>query len=221
MIEPTACAVHGMDVLKATVGVEALVIGSGPTGIVLAQLLKLNGASRVVLAANKGVKTDIARNLDFADELLELDRADPASQWKKLKQDNPYGFDVVVEATGVEAIANDSLDYVRRGGTLLVYGVYSDEARVHWSPGRIFRDEITVRSCAIGKGLGVLMPFSDQGLLRPNPLLRSFHCISTGWQGQGQGHGMLAHIITYSSHHHHGRSRIPSIYTSIRLPSTR
>jgi D-arabinitol dehydrogenase (NADP+) len=31
MVEPTACAIHGMDVLRATVGVEALVIGSGPT----------------------------------------------------------------------------------------------------------------------------------------------------------------------------------------------
>jgi D-arabinitol dehydrogenase (NADP+) len=50
-----------------------------------------------------------------------------------------------VEATGSEAVANKSLDYVRRGGTLLVYGVYDDAARVHWSPARIFRDEITVR----------------------------------------------------------------------------
>jgi D-arabinitol dehydrogenase (NADP+) len=49
-----------------------------------------------------------------------------------------------VEATGSEKICNDALDYVRRGGTLLVYGVYDDAARVHWSPARIFRDEITV-----------------------------------------------------------------------------
>jgi threonine dehydrogenase-like Zn-dependent dehydrogenase len=37
----------------------------------LAQLLKLNGASRVVLAANKGMKMDIARQLDAADEQVE------------------------------------------------------------------------------------------------------------------------------------------------------
>ncbi len=33
---------------------------------------------------------------------------------------------------------------VRRGGTLLVYGVYEDKARVKWNPMKIFGDEITV-----------------------------------------------------------------------------
>ena len=51
------------------------------------------------------------------------------------------GFDVVVEATGVESIVNDAINYVSRGGTLLVYGVYADAARVSWSPTKIFVDE--------------------------------------------------------------------------------
>jgi D-arabinitol dehydrogenase (NADP+) len=144
MVEPTACAIHGMDILRAQVGIEALVLGAGPTGLVLAQLLKLNGASRVTLAANKGIKTKIAGELGFADELIEFDRKDAAAQWDKLRSDNPYGFDVVIEATGSEIVANDAIHLVRRGGTLLVYGVYSDEAKIHWPPTKIFRDEITV-----------------------------------------------------------------------------
>jgi D-arabinitol dehydrogenase (NADP+) len=101
MTIPQACAVHGMDVLKATVGIEVLIIGAGPTGIVLAQLLKLNGAARIVVAANKGVKTQIAGELGVADELVELDRAGADAQWTKLRDDNPYGFDVVVSAHAV------------------------------------------------------------------------------------------------------------------------
>lgn len=96
LIEPAACAIHGMDKLDTAVGVEALVIGAGPTGLILAQLLKLNGASKVVIAANKGIKTDIARQLDAGDEYVELDRANPEPQWEKLKKENPYGFDIVV-----------------------------------------------------------------------------------------------------------------------------
>jgi D-arabinitol dehydrogenase (NADP+) len=102
-----ACAVHGMDVLKATVGIEVLIIGAGPTGIVLAQLLKLNGAARIVVAANKGVKTQIAGELGVADELVELDRAGADAQWTKLRDDNPYGFDVVVSAHSVSHRACD------------------------------------------------------------------------------------------------------------------
>lgn len=71
-------------------------------------------------------------------------RINPGPQWKKLKEDHPFGFDVVVEATGVESIAQDSINYVRRGGTLLVYGVYEDKARVSWPPSKIFGDEIKV-----------------------------------------------------------------------------
>ncbi|KJA16646.1 hypothetical protein HYPSUDRAFT_171172 [Hypholoma sublateritium FD-334 SS-4] len=144
LLEPAACAIHGLDKLNPPVGIEVLLLGAGPTGLILAQLLKLNGASRVVIAANKGIKMDIAKTLNAADEYIELDRKAPEAQWQKLKDDNPYGFDVVVEATGVEKLANESINYVRRGGTLMIYGVYEDKALVHWPPAKIFGDEIKI-----------------------------------------------------------------------------
>lgn len=144
LLEPAACAIHGLDKLNPPVGIEVLLLGAGPTGLILAQLLKLNGAARVVLAANKGIKMDIAKQINAADEYIELDRQNPEAQWEQLKKDNPYGFDVVVEATGVEKLANESINYVRRGGTLMIYGVYNNEALVHWPPSKIFGDEIKV-----------------------------------------------------------------------------
>jgi len=144
LLEPAACAIHGLDKLNPPVGVEVLLLGAGPTGLILAQLLKLNGASRVVIAANKGIKMDIAKDLEAGDEYIELDRQNPEQQWAKLKADNPYGFDVVVEATGVEKLANESINYVRRGGTLMIYGVYENKALVHWPPSKIFGDEINI-----------------------------------------------------------------------------
>ncbi|KAI6158225.1 chaperonin 10-like protein [Pisolithus tinctorius] len=144
LMEPAACAIHGLDKLNPPVGVEVLLFGAGPTGLILAQLLKLNGASRVVIAANKGIKMNIAKDLEAGDEYIELDRQNPGPQWEKLKADNPYGFDIVVEATGVEKLANDAINYVRRGGTLMIYGVYEDKALVHWPPSKIFGDEIKI-----------------------------------------------------------------------------
>jgi D-arabinitol dehydrogenase (NADP+) len=143
LMEPAACAIHGLDKLSPPVGIEALILGAGPIGLILAQLLKLNGASRIIIAAHEGIKMDIARQLEAGDEYIELDRQNPDAQWQKLKDDNPYGFDVVVEATGVEKIADMSIGYVR-GGTLLIYGVYENKALVHWPPSKIFGDEITV-----------------------------------------------------------------------------
>ena len=54
------------------------------------------------------------------------------------------GFDIVVEATGSVKILEDSINYVRRGGKLVVYGVYGSKDRVTWPPSKIFGDEITI-----------------------------------------------------------------------------
>ncbi|KAK4688390.1 hypothetical protein P7C73_g1720, partial [Tremellales sp. Uapishka_1] len=144
LLEPASCAIHGMDKLKMPFGATVLLIGAGPTGLILAQLMKLGGASKVTIAANKGLKMDLARQLDAGDEYIDLDRQDAKAQWAKIKSDNPYGFDVVAECTGVESIVNDAINYVSRGGTLLVYGVYEDKARVSWPPSKIFGDEIRI-----------------------------------------------------------------------------
>ncbi|KAI0073640.1 GroES-like protein [Panus rudis PR-1116 ss-1] len=144
LLEPAACAIHGLDKLNPPVGIDVLIFGAGPTGLILAQLLKLNGAHKVTIAANKGIKMDIAKQLEAGDEYIELDRQNPGPQWEQLKKDNPYGFDVVVEATGVEKLAQDSINYVRRGGTIMIYGVYENKALVHWPPSKIFQDEIKI-----------------------------------------------------------------------------
>lgn len=41
----------------------------------------------------------LAKELEAADEYIELDRENPQSQWDKLKQDYPHGFDVVVSTS--------------------------------------------------------------------------------------------------------------------------
>jgi D-arabinitol dehydrogenase (NADP+) len=82
--------------------------------------------------------------LGAADVYIELSRSNPEVQFEQLKKDHPYGFDIVVEATGSAKILEDAIHYVRRGGKLIVYGVYSSSARVSWPPSKIFGDEITI-----------------------------------------------------------------------------
>ena len=80
---------------------------------------------------------DLARSLDAADVYLPLSRKDPRPQFDQLHKENPYGFDIVVEATGSVKILEDSINYVRRGGKLVVYGVYGHKDRVSWPPSKI------------------------------------------------------------------------------------
>ena len=144
LLEPASCAAHGLDKIAPKMGSSVLMFGAGPTGLVLTQMLRQNGGCHVVVAAPEGLKMDLAKSLDAADEYVALSRKDPSPQFEKIKKENPYGFDIVVEATGSVKILEDSINYVRRGGKLVVYGVYGSKDRVSWPPSKIFGDEITI-----------------------------------------------------------------------------
>lgn len=144
LFEAAACAVHGMDRIRPPVGSKILLLGAGPTGLCLAQLLKFNGGAHVVIASNAGPKMDLARSLKVADEYVDFDRTDSPSQWADLKRQHPYGFDVVVEATGSHKVLERAIDYCTRGGMLVFYGVYQADALVKISPSKVFLNELTL-----------------------------------------------------------------------------
>jgi D-arabinitol dehydrogenase (NADP+) len=144
MVEPTACAVHGTEVLDAKPGSDVLLFGAGPTGQVLAQLIKLNGAARLVVVAPPGRKLDLVARL-AADEVVPMDRQNNEVHRKRLQELSPNGFDYVIEATGAPAVCQEALSFIRRRGTLLVYGVYPEDASVRFNPFDLFRGEISIK----------------------------------------------------------------------------
>ena len=144
MIEPTACACHGMEVLAMKPGSDVLLMGAGPTGQVVAQLLKLNGAARVIVAAPAGPKLDLIARLG-ADDVVAVDRKDPEVHRRRLRELSPGGFDYIVEATGSTTLLEDALSFVRRRGTVLVYAVYPDDALARIKPADIMRREVTIK----------------------------------------------------------------------------
>lgn len=80
--EPTACAVHGMDIIDVQLGDDVLMFGSGPTGIILAQLLKYNGAANIVVAAPTRFKLDLIEKLGIG-KTIQVDRANYSVHQKK------------------------------------------------------------------------------------------------------------------------------------------
>lgn len=144
MVEPTSCAIHGMEVLAMKPGSDVLLFGAGPTGQVLAQLLKLNGAGRLVVAAPAGPKLDLIERL-AADEVVVINRKNPDQHRARLRELSPTGFDYIIEATGSASVCEDALQFARRGATLLVYGVYPDKDTVRFNPFDVFRREITIK----------------------------------------------------------------------------
>ena len=143
--EPTACAMHGLETLGQRPGGSALVIGAGPTGLLLSQLIGFGGATSITVADIIPFKLDTATRLGV-DSTVPLTR-DAAENIDLLRKASPNGdgYDVVVEATGVTAVGDICVPLTRNGGTVLVYGVTRPDERLSVSPFELFRREITIK----------------------------------------------------------------------------
>ena len=143
--EPTACAMHGLETLGQRPGGSALVIGAGPTGLLLAQLIGSGGATSVTVGDIVPFKLETAAGLGV-DSTVSMTK-DPAQNIDRLRAASPTGdgYDVVVEATGTTAVGNICVPLTRNGGTVLVYGVTRPDERLSISPFELFRREITIK----------------------------------------------------------------------------
>lgn len=144
LAEPTACVVHGLDMLAPPPGSDVLVFGAGPTGMVLAQLLRHTGAGRVSVAAPTQAKLELAA-AHGADHTVQVDRADPSAASARLRELAPDGFDIVVDATGSTDVLAQCVPLTRDGGTVLVYGMATESAQWSVSPYEIYRRELTIK----------------------------------------------------------------------------
>ena len=155
--EPTACAMHGLETLGQRPGGSALVMGAGPTGLLLAQLIGSGGATSVTVGDIVPFKLETAAGLGV-DSTVSMTK-DPAQNIDRLRAASPTGdgYDVVVEATGTTAVGNICVPLTRNGGTVLVYGV-------------------TGQMGALDQPVRALPPRDhDQGLVRGDDLLCRCH----------------------------------------------
>ncbi len=141
-LEPLACVVHGVEPLGIKRGEAALVIGSGPIGLLHAMLIKQKGA--LVAAADiNAARLRKAKRLG-ADRAVDVSKEDLAGALAGLTPGG-MGFDYVFECTGRPEVWESSAAYLRRGGTLVLFGGCPPGTRVTFDARRLHYDEITLK----------------------------------------------------------------------------
>lgn len=136
LAEPLACVVNGLGSAGLRDGArlpeDALVIGAGPIGLLLALSLKAEGVENVTVA-------DINESrLAFA---IELGLGGIPSGSPELARRH-RGYDFVADATGIASIVEGMVDLVADGGTALLFGVCAPDARISVAPFEIFRRQL-------------------------------------------------------------------------------
>ena len=141
--EPSACIAHLMDRLDPLDGRSVVVLGAGPTGVLLIQFLCYKGAGAVTLADPNRAKLD--RVVEFGGvETTLVDRDDVRGSLDAIVAAHGGQFDIVIDATGRAAVIEELPRLARNGGRIVYYGVADESDLVAISPFEIFRRELTI-----------------------------------------------------------------------------
>ena len=163
LIEPISCAVHGMNRLNPRSGDTFLIVGAGAMGLILVQMALRGGASKVAVVDLNTQRLQRAEKLGVDSTQTDIN---------KLLEDEPLGFDCVIDVTGVASAIEGAFAATKRGGKLLVFGVAPSEARISLSPFRIYNDEITVLgSMAVLYSFGPAINLLSSGIIDTEMML--------------------------------------------------
>jgi L-iditol 2-dehydrogenase len=139
LLEPLSCVVHGLEYIRPKKNEHALVIGAGPIGLLHLLLLKDRGL-KVSIADKHDPKLEIAREFG-ADSVSKAHRINALKE----SANNGVGFDYVFECTGMPEVWESSVNYIRRGGTVILFGGCKSETKVTYDTGKLHYDEITLK----------------------------------------------------------------------------
>ncbi len=123
LLEPTSIAVRVTDRAELMVGQRVAIQGGGPIGLLCAQMLKMRGATDLTVIEPRPDRRAFARKFG-ADHVIDPTTTDVVAECARLT--GGLGYDVVIDITGVPAIAGIPLRIAADGGPFLYIAMYDD-----------------------------------------------------------------------------------------------
>lgn len=122
--EPIACGVHAsMEKVQVEKNDVAVIVGPGPIGLCLSQVLKSVGAKVIVIGITQDAgRLETARELG-ADRIIDSLKEDAAGIIKEFT--NGRGADYCFECSGAAPAIKGVFDYLKQKGTLVQMGVFA------------------------------------------------------------------------------------------------
>lgn len=122
MIEPLAVACHAVSRYGSVAGKNAVVIGGGPIGNLVAQVLLARGANKVLLSEVSAYRLDTANKCGIS----TVNPKEKSLQGAILQTFGPDAADVIFECIGSPVTIREAVDIARKGSTIIVVGVVPD-----------------------------------------------------------------------------------------------
>ncbi len=129
LAEPLGCVLNALELTGECLGDTAVVIGAGPIGCMLLEVLGLMGATRRVLVQRSRPRLDIARDMGVADEYVCSSEEDPVARVREIT--GGLGAEVVLTACPSPDAQIQAVDMAKNRGRVNFFGgLPKDKSRV-------------------------------------------------------------------------------------------
>jgi len=167
LVEPLACVVWGLKRVQIQAGDSAVIFGAGPMGCLLLQAIRHSGAAKVVIADTVPWRLEQAAELGATETVVSDGQLE-----KRLKAIAPGGYDLVVDATGIPKVLEQSFAYARPRGKIWVFGVTPRGSTATFLPYDVFRKDLTIiGSFAVNRTFQESIALIQSGDVRVEPLI--------------------------------------------------
>lgn len=143
LLEPLACAVHGMVRTPVAMGDTVAVIGAGQIGLMFVRLATERGA-RVVCVDKSANRLAVARTLG-AEETIQATEGGETVEAVRECTPAGRGADVVIEAVGIPALWEQALLMARKGGDVTLFGGAPSGTSIRVDTVLLHYSQLTVR----------------------------------------------------------------------------
>jgi len=140
MIEPLACCVRAWNKFRHKKNDSIAILGVGPTGIMHALLAKLYDCGKIFCIDLNEFRLDFAKKF----ETITINSGNTNALEKIKSETANQGVDVVIVSTSSLNALKDAVNFVRKGGTIVMFGVPSKGAKVDLDMSEIYSKGITI-----------------------------------------------------------------------------
>jgi L-iditol 2-dehydrogenase len=141
MIEPLACCIRAWNKVRFKKDDSVAILGAGPTGMMHVILSKIYGIKEIFCFDINNFRLNFAKQLGVTQTFHPTD-TDAYS--KILGKTENRGVDIAIVATGNLDAVLQSTELVRKGGTIVLFGVPSKDAKISIDVSKVYSKEITV-----------------------------------------------------------------------------
>lgn len=145
MAEPVACCLHGIDMCDISCGDTVAIIGGGMIGMIMLQLAKLSGASKLIMIEPVLEKHETAKKLG-ADICINPINEDVA---KILNTHGINRISTVIECVGKVETMNLAIQIAGKKSTVMMFGLTAPDDELKIKPFEIFQKEIVLKASFI------------------------------------------------------------------------